>query len=146
MRTRSWMLGAFVLLGTLVASCATGINDSPEGEQSVRPGINDAFLAEDLEVEEWVARFEVESREIYAERAAIVASLGLAPGATIADIGAGTGPFLAPFADAVGETGAVYAVEISLVGAANAEKRARIRLGLLGNPERRADRLAQRRR
>ncbi len=113
MWTRSWMLGAVVLLSTLLASCAGGVNDPPVDEESVRPGINDSFLAENLEIEKWVARFEVEAREVFAERAAIVASLGLVPGGAIADIGAGTGPFLAPFAEAVGGSGAVYAVEIS---------------------------------
>jgi SAM-dependent methyltransferase len=98
----------------LVAGCsASAEQPRPADEPSVRPGINERFLSEDLDVEEWTARFEVESREIYAERQAIVASLGLAPGMEVADVGAGTGLFLAPFANAVGASGAVYAVEIS---------------------------------
>ena len=113
MRNRSWVIGVGMLAYALVPGCAASGDGSQTAEPSVRPGINDTFLAEDLDIEAWTARFEVESREIYAERAAIVASLGLAPGVAIADIGAGTGLFLAPFTEAVGESGAVYAVDIS---------------------------------
>ena len=36
--------------------------------ESVRPGINDRFLDPELKVDEWLGRFEVESREVYAAR------------------------------------------------------------------------------
>lgn len=84
-----------------------------EDEASVRPGINDKYLAEDLDVDEWVKRFEVESREIYVARKEIADRIGLAPGATVADVGAGTGLFLEPFAERVGPEGRVLAVDIS---------------------------------
>ena len=57
--------------------------------------------------------FEGESREIAVERAALAAAVGLAPGEEVADIGAGTGLFLEPFARAVGAEGRVFAVDIS---------------------------------
>jgi ubiquinone/menaquinone biosynthesis C-methylase UbiE len=102
------------VLAFVAAGCSTALDPPPAaGESSVRPGINERFLSEDLDVGEWLARFEGEPREIFSERKGIVASLGLAPGMRIADVGAGTGLFLAPFAEAVGAAGRVYAVEIS---------------------------------
>ena len=82
-------------------------------EQSVKPGINEKFLDPSLKVEEWTQRFETESREIYHQRAAILKATGVAEGMTVADIGAGTGLFTLPFAQAVGPKGRVYAVEIA---------------------------------
>jgi ubiquinone/menaquinone biosynthesis C-methylase UbiE len=82
-------------------------------EPSVKPGINDKFLDPALKVEEWTAKFETESREIFHQRSQILAAIGLKPGMKVADIGAGTGLFTRPFANAVGTDGEVYAVEIS---------------------------------
>lgn len=82
-------------------------------ETSVKPGINDKFLDPRLKVGEWTQKFETESREIFHERARIVTALGLKPGMAVADIGAGTGLFTLPFAQAVGAGGKVYAVEIA---------------------------------
>ena len=82
-------------------------------EASVNPGINDRFVDPELSVDEWVARFEVESREVFTARDAIVAQLALRPGDRVADIGAGTGLFTRLFADALVESGWVYAVDIS---------------------------------
>ena len=42
----------------------------------------------------------------------VIARLGLMPGLVVADIGAGTGVFSRPLAQAVGPTGKVYAVDI----------------------------------
>ena len=82
-------------------------------DQSVKPGINDKFLDPKLKVEEWTQKFETESREIYHQREKIVSNVGLKPGMTMADIGAGTGLFTLHFAQAVGADGKVYAVEIA---------------------------------
>jgi len=82
-------------------------------DASVKPGINDKFLDPELNVQEWTKKFETESREIFHERERIVAALGLTPGMAMADIGAGTGLFTLHFAQAVGESGKVYAVEIA---------------------------------
>jgi ubiquinone/menaquinone biosynthesis C-methylase UbiE len=82
-------------------------------DASVKPGINDKFLDPKLNVEEWTKKFETESREIFHQREKIVAAAGLKPGMVMADIGAGTGIFTLHFAQAVGENGKVYAVEIA---------------------------------
>jgi predicted methyltransferase len=78
---------------------------------SVNPGINDSFL--DPDVPEFVGRFEIESRELYARRREVVAACEIKPGETVADIGAGTGLFTRLFSEAVGSKGRVIAVEIS---------------------------------
>jgi ubiquinone/menaquinone biosynthesis C-methylase UbiE len=80
-------------------------------EKSVRPGINKPF--ENPDVKDFVGKFEVESREVYARRKEIVAACGLKPGMAVADVGAGTGLFTRLFARAVGPTGKVFAVDIS---------------------------------
>ena len=82
-------------------------------EVSVKPGINDKFLDPKLNVEEWTKKFETESREIFQQREKIAAAAGLKSGMVMADIGAGTGLFTLHFAQAVGEKGKVYAVEIA---------------------------------
>ncbi len=83
-------------------------------ETSVKPGINDAFL-EAPSAEPWVARFESETREIAAHRGDIVAAVGLHQGQAVADVGAGTGLFMEPFAKAVGPGGKVYSVDLAPV-------------------------------
>jgi ubiquinone/menaquinone biosynthesis C-methylase UbiE len=82
-------------------------------EASVKPGINDNFLDPELDVDKFVDRFEGESREVFANRAAIVDSIGVKPGADVADVGAGTGAFTGLFAEAVGFEGTVYALDIA---------------------------------
>ncbi len=75
--------------------------------------INRGFLDPNMKPEEYIKRFEVESREVFAQRRAIVESMELKEGLSVADIGAGTGLFLKPLSVAVGGTGKVFAVEIS---------------------------------
>jgi len=80
-------------------------------EQSVNPGINEAFV--DPDVDEFKAKFEIESREVYAKREDIVKSLSIQPGMAVADIGAGTGLFTRLFSVETGESGKVFAIDIS---------------------------------
>ena len=84
-----------------------------EKEQSVRPGINDRFLDAELDVSEWLGRFEVESREVFAARKEVLQACGLQPGYRVADVGAGTGFYSRLFAHAVGKEGWVFAVDIA---------------------------------
>lgn len=81
--------------------------------KSVRPGINDNFLDPNLDPDEWLQRFEVESREVFAARDEVMAALALEPGMHVADVGAGTGFYAATFAATVGPHGWVYAVDIA---------------------------------
>ena len=94
------------LIATLTSRVAT-----PAQETSVKPGINDSFR--DPDPKEFVGRFEVESREVFARRKEIVAACQIQPGQTVADIGTGTGLFTRIFSDAVGKEGHVIAVEIT---------------------------------
>ncbi|MEZ6141918.1 MAG: class I SAM-dependent methyltransferase [Zavarzinella sp.] len=80
-------------------------------EKSVKPGINDSF--KNPNVQEFVTRFEGESREVYDKRFQIVDACGIKKGQAIADIGAGTGLFTRLFSEAVSKEGKVYAVDIS---------------------------------
>ncbi len=84
-----------------------------EREKSVKQGINDSFTDPDLDVDEFIARFEVESREVYAARRDVLAATGVVPGMRIADVGAGTGFYTMLFADAVGPEGWVFAIDIA---------------------------------
>ena len=104
------------LLGFAVSGCntppASAPSASPPGEQSVKPGINAEYLKPELDVAQWVERFEREGREIYDHREAIVAAARIKPGMVVADIGAGTGLFTPYFSHAAGAKGKVYAVDI----------------------------------
>lgn len=100
------ILGASLCLAGCAGTGSNRPDDLPED-------INEAFLDEEMDVDRFVERFEGESRAVYAQRFAIVEALELSPGDVIADIGAGTGFFSFLFAEAVGRTGRVQAVEIS---------------------------------
>ena len=112
MRNKPCIVATTVVTAALVA-IAQPTGEALAQEQSVRPGINDSFRDPNANVEEWVKRFEGESREIYDQRKQILARLDLKPGMTVADVGAGTGLFTRLMADVVGEGGTVYAVDIS---------------------------------
>lgn len=109
-------LGLACLASSLTLACSSpaGIASADEpARASVRPGINNRFLAEDLDVKRFERIFEGESREVFANREQIVAALALSPGMRVADIGAGTGAFLPVFDREVGREGRLYAVDIS---------------------------------
>jgi ubiquinone/menaquinone biosynthesis C-methylase UbiE len=82
-------------------------------EQSVRPDVNKEFLSDELDLQMWRERFEVESREVFQHREAIVAAIGLQEGQAVADIGAGTGAFMSPLTSAIGPQGRLFSVDIS---------------------------------
>jgi SAM-dependent methyltransferase len=101
-------LALVLVLAAALGACA----GAPAGP-AVPPELNERFLAEDLDVGEFVGIFEGESREVAVHREAIAATLGLRAGQAVADVGAGTGLFLEPLARAVGPGGTVYAVDIA---------------------------------
>lgn len=82
-------------------------------EESVRPGINEKFLDPELKVDDWLKRFEVESREVFHARKAVLEACAIQPGMHVADIGAGTGLHTRLFAQKTGPKGWVHAVEIN---------------------------------
>ena len=84
-----------------------------DDEVSVKPGINNRFVNPNLDVDSYVKRFEIESREVFVQRERILAACGIEKGDTVADVGAGTGLFTRMFSVAVGNEGWVYAVDIS---------------------------------
>jgi ubiquinone/menaquinone biosynthesis C-methylase UbiE len=75
---------------------------------------NDGYTDPDLDIDRMINRFENESREVFILREEIVAAAGVQTGDVVADVGAGTGAFMEPLVDAVGETGHVMSVEISI--------------------------------
>ena len=80
-------------------------------EQNVNPGINEYYY--DAEFDNWVSIFVSPGREVYDKRHTIVNALSIKTGMAIADIGAGTGFYTYLFAQEVGASGKVYAVDIS---------------------------------
>ena len=79
-------------------------------EKSINPEINKPYQNPD--VSQFIGRFEVESREVFAHRKEIVAACRLKPGMVVGDIGAGTGLFTRLFAAQVGPKGSVFAVDV----------------------------------
>jgi ubiquinone/menaquinone biosynthesis C-methylase UbiE len=107
-------LQRYVLTALFAAGCAsTPPAPSPRAEESVHPGINDSFLAADLDVDQFTQRFEGESREIFVARKAILAAMALSEGTDVADIGAGTGLFMGAIAKEIGPDGRLYAVDLA---------------------------------
>jgi len=88
------------LLGSVIAQ-----------EKSINPGINAQF--KNPNVKEFIGKFELESREVFAQRAEIIQACQVQPGITVADIGAGTGLFTKLFSEKVGKEGRVIAVDIA---------------------------------
>jgi SAM-dependent methyltransferase len=105
-RSTCWLVRALLALAVVPF-----VHPATAQEKSVRPSINQPF--ENPDVKEFVGKFEVESREVYAQRRQIVAACKLKPGMAVADIGAGTGLFTRLFARQVGPSGKVYAVDIA---------------------------------
>ncbi len=112
-------LRALTLMCTLVILGCTTPGGEPEAmkEESrhththgADPSINDRF--DEPDVASFESRWESEDRDIFKRRHAILAASRIEPGQTVADIGAGTGLFVPLLADAVGEDGAVIAVDI----------------------------------
>ncbi|MBK8001579.1 MAG: methyltransferase domain-containing protein [Verrucomicrobia bacterium] len=108
-------LFAFSVSLALLTGCQTGpasATSSPVAEKSVKPGINTEYLKPNLNVSNWVERFEKEGREIYDHREKIVAAAKIRAGSVVADIGSGTGLFTPMLSAAAGPKGKVYAVDI----------------------------------
>lgn len=112
------------LIVLLLAPAGLGCTPPPRLD-GAPPSINDRYRDPKLEVASWTKRFEGESREVYRERLRVVSALDLKPGMTVADVGSGTGLFVAYLAKAVGPTGRVIGVDIVPKFVAFIEERAR---------------------
>ena len=97
-------------IATILLAAAHGL---PAQQESLRPGANSGFTNPEMKLGEWTERFEAESREVFREREKVIAALKLKSGMAIADVGAGTGIYAIPFAEAVGKQGRVHAIELS---------------------------------
>ena len=82
-------------------------------EKSGGKSINASFLDPDMDVAAFVKRFEIDNREVYAARKEILRALDLKAGNRVADVGAGTGLYTHLFAEQVGDSGWIFAVDIS---------------------------------
>lgn len=113
MRARlRWLAPALLLApATGPVPAQTTAPARPKAEH--REDINRQFRDPKLDPRQYAKRFESESREVARRRRAIADAVGLAPGMAVADIGAGTGLFTRQFAERVGPTGKVYAVDIA---------------------------------
>lgn len=113
------------LASSPLAGCAWRRREPPPPVEtaSVKPGINDRFLSPDMDINWAVGAFEANSREIFVERVAITKAIGVNPGESVADVGAGTGLFLNLLAQVAYPGGRVYAIDISPALVAFLQKR-----------------------
>lgn len=96
-------------IGAALTACG-GEKSSSEPVEAVK---GTGALSEDgVNLEVWLERLEVGSRELYSAREKVVAAVGVKEGDWIADIGAGTGLYSLLFAEAVGAKGRVFAEDI----------------------------------
>jgi len=104
-------LGAAIIAGALAAPLSSPY--AMAAEENVAPTINRTFKDPELDTSRYAESFSGESREVFTAREEVIATIGLEPGQTIADIGAGTGIYTRLFAREVGAEGEVLAVDIA---------------------------------
>ncbi len=109
MRRAMRFFSAAVWLALAAGACSPSTEAGPQTasatdvQSSADDGVN---------IDIWLERMEVGSRELYSAREAVVAAAGIQEGDVVADIGAGTGLYTLLFADAVGATGRIFAEDI----------------------------------
>ncbi len=105
-----------VLAGLVAVALFGGAVTPAVAQQSQFPPrareLNESFADPDA-VSRWVDVFEREGRAFYDNRYAVLDLMGLTPGTDVADIGAGSGLFSRLFAQRIGPSGTVYAVDIA---------------------------------
>lgn len=104
------MRGAFLktVLAAAITAAVAGCSKAPGGGD----GPAEPAASEEINLDVWLERLEVGSRELYSARENVVAALGLEEGDVVADIGAGTGLYSLMFAEEVGPEGRVFAEDI----------------------------------
>lgn len=105
--------GAGAAEPTATASPAAAAQaDAHGGHGTQARGPHDATARHAFDdVEHWTRVFDDPSRDAWQKPRELVAALGLATGATVADLGAGTGYFLRYLSEAVGPGGTVLAAD-----------------------------------
>ena len=103
---------ALVLAAVMVTATAA---DEPTAPTSTPPPLQRPYEATArhsfADVDHWKAVFDDPTRNAWQKPAAVIAALGLRPGMSVADLGAGTGYFTGYLSAAVGKQGTVLAVE-----------------------------------
>jgi len=107
-------LGAWLLVGT------QGLNAEPQAHA----GAHD-MQHRHRDPAAYRAALDDPARDAYQKPDEVIRALGIRPGATVADIGAGTGYFALRLARAVGSGGRVYAVDVSQAMTAHLAARVR---------------------
>ncbi len=100
------------LAACLLAAASSACERSGQVTRVAEPLATPSYGEEQENPEVFVDTMEVGSRELYAAREAVLGAAKIAPGARIADIGAGTGLYSLMFADRTGVDGVVYAIDI----------------------------------
>jgi cyclopropane fatty-acyl-phospholipid synthase-like methyltransferase len=95
-----------ILLSLCIASTAA----VPAVGQAVQPHEMHRLHADP---QAYIAALEDPARDAYQKPDEVVKALALRPGEVVADLGAGSGYFTLRFARAVGDTGRVYAIDVS---------------------------------
>ncbi len=102
--------GALALAAAALVLAACG--QKPATTEVAEPLPAPPYGEEEENPEVFLDTMEVGSRELYAARDAVLAAAKISDGARIADIGAGTGLYSLMFANRVGPSGVVYAIDI----------------------------------
>ena len=105
------VMGVKKALSLFLFAAALKACDRAPADADAQPS-GPTVVEERSSVDVWLERLEVGSRELYAAREAVAEAVGVQEGALIADIGAGTGIYTLLFADIVGPSGHVFAVDI----------------------------------
>jgi ubiquinone/menaquinone biosynthesis C-methylase UbiE len=98
------MLACSLFVAALAAPAASPAPASPDHDATIHHSFDD--------VPKWVAVFDDPERDAWQKPEAVLRELGVGPGMTVADLGAGTGYFSVHVAKAVGEKGMVLAIDV----------------------------------
>ena len=85
--------------------------EAAEAPNPVAVRINAKYEASD-DAAGWESRFERQGREVHDRKDAVIEALKIATGSAVADVGVGSGLYTLSFADAVGEDGKVFGVDV----------------------------------
>ncbi len=96
-------------LAALLAGCASKTAPPPAHEHGHHP---DPLVHRFEHAHQWTAELDAPTRDAWQKPADVVAAMEIPSGATVADVGAGTGYFTPWLSRAVGERGVVLAVDV----------------------------------